>query len=367
MKILHTADLHMDSPFEGLSSGKASARRGEQRMLLARIASLAETEHADAVLLSGDLLDSDVSYYETGEALVRSLGKINAPVFISPGNHDYYSTKSPYARLNFPENVYIFKKNRIECFEFPEKGFRVYGAAFIDNVSASLLDGFEGYREDGMLNIMCIHGDPGVSSSRYNPVSEDQITNSRMHYIGFGHVHKSSGLKKAGDTWYSMPGCPEGRGFDETGRRTVNIIDLDENSCKLQELSVALRNYEQISVDITNADPFLAIQLNLPDDTITDIYRIVLTGERAGNLDINDLYRKLEEYFYEVRILDETHITEDIWEKAGEDTLRGQFLSRLRAKYDAARNDEDRLKIEQAVRWGLAALDNREEVVRHEN
>ena len=357
----------MDSPFEGLPSGKAAARRGEQRMLLARIANVAENEQVDAVLLSGDLLDSEVSYYETGEELVRSLGKINAPVFIAPGNHDYYSAKSPYARLSFPDNTFIFKSNKIDCFEFPEKGFRVFGAAFTDKVCPPLLDGFEGYREEGMLNLMCIHGDPGVSSSRYNPVPEDRIAASGMHYIGFGHVHKSSGLKKAGDTWYSMPGCPEGRGFDETGRRTINIVDLEEDSCGLKEISVALRNYEQISVDVTNADPFLAVQLSLPDDTITDIYRIILTGERTANLDVDQLCEKLSVYFYEVRIQDETRIAEDIWQRAGEDTLRGQFLSRLRSKYDAAGTDEERMKIEQAVRWGLAALDNREEVVHHEN
>ena len=33
LRILHTADLHMDSPFEGLGAAKASVRRGEQRVV----------------------------------------------------------------------------------------------------------------------------------------------------------------------------------------------------------------------------------------------------------------------------------------------------------------------------------------------
>lgn len=41
IKILHAADLHLDSPFEGLPAGKASVRRGEQRELLGRMAELA--------------------------------------------------------------------------------------------------------------------------------------------------------------------------------------------------------------------------------------------------------------------------------------------------------------------------------------
>ena len=67
LRILHSADLHLDSPFEGLSAGKAAIRRGEQRELLSALATLARRERADLVLLAGDLLDSDNTYYETGE------------------------------------------------------------------------------------------------------------------------------------------------------------------------------------------------------------------------------------------------------------------------------------------------------------
>ncbi len=108
LKILHAADLHLDSPFEGLSAGKAAIRRKEQRELLARLADLAVTEQVDLVLLAGDLLDSANTYYETGEELIRALKGIPAPVFIAPGNHDWYSAKSPYARLRLPENVQVF-------------------------------------------------------------------------------------------------------------------------------------------------------------------------------------------------------------------------------------------------------------------
>ena len=89
LRFLHAADLHLDSPFEGLPAGKAAIRRQEQRTLLAALADLAAEEQVDLVLLSGDLLDSANTYYETGDELVRSLQNIDAPVFIAPGNHDY--------------------------------------------------------------------------------------------------------------------------------------------------------------------------------------------------------------------------------------------------------------------------------------
>ena len=85
LKILHAADLHLDSPFEGLGAGKAAQRREEQRRLLYRIAQLAQTERVDLVLLAGDLLDSDSTYAETAGALAEALGGISVPVYTVAG------------------------------------------------------------------------------------------------------------------------------------------------------------------------------------------------------------------------------------------------------------------------------------------
>ncbi len=81
IKILHTADLHLDSAFEGLPSGKAAMRRSEQRGLLRRIAELARTEEVDLVLLAGDLLDGKASavwgthtHVQTSDACVLPKG-----------------------------------------------------------------------------------------------------------------------------------------------------------------------------------------------------------------------------------------------------------------------------------------------------
>ena len=93
IKILHAADLHLDSPFEGLSAGKASIRRAEQRELLGRIADICREERPDLVLLSGDLLDSEHTYFETGEELpltlsmmIDEIGMPNVGVNFDPAN-----------------------------------------------------------------------------------------------------------------------------------------------------------------------------------------------------------------------------------------------------------------------------------------
>lgn len=367
LKILHAADLHLDSPFEGLSAGKAALRRGEQRRLLSAMAELVRERDIDLVLLSGDLLDSDCCYQETGFELLESLRAMAVPVFIAPGNHDFYSPHSPYARLKLPENVYIFRENRLQYVDLPELSARIWGAAYTDRYCAPLLRGFQARKEAGRLEILCLHGEVCTGEGNYCPISPDDLAASGLDYAALGHVHLTGGLRKAGDSYYSWPGCPEGRGFDECGEKYVNIIELEEKDCALSQVSLAFRRYEQLKVDVTGSEPLLAVHTLLPDDTVRDIYRIELTGECEKAPDLAALQAELGELFFHLQLRDRTRPRTGLWDKASEDSLRGLFLSRLRERYDACETQEEKALIEQTVRWGLAALDNGEEVVIHED
>lgn len=130
LKVLHGADFHLDSPFSGLKPDAAARRRGEQRELLARLTDLAREREADLVLLSGDLLDGDLVFRETVQALARALGEIPCPVFLAPGNHDWYGPQSPYAALEWPGNVHLFTGPELGAVRLPELGCTVWGAAF---------------------------------------------------------------------------------------------------------------------------------------------------------------------------------------------------------------------------------------------
>ena len=367
IRIVHAADFHLDSPFEGLSAAKAAVRRSEQRDLLSALVKLADTEEADLMLLSGDLLDGGTSFRETGDVLVSALQDAPCPVFIAPGNHDYYSERSPYARLKLPDQVRVFTKNAIRFYSVPGADARVYGAAFTDRTCVPLLKGFHAERKEGIYNLLCMHGEVGVPGSVYNPISAEDLAASGMDYAALGHVHKASGLQKSGNTWYSWPGCPEGRGFDETGEKTISIVTLESREASLETRSIAKRRYYSVHLDITGKDPLLLIHTSLPDDPSDDIYRITLSGTCERSPDLRRLQQNLDGMFVSLQLLDRTVPPSDLWECAGDDTLRGIFLSKLRARYDAAEDDAAKLRIEQAVRWGLAALDNAEEVAVHDH
>lgn len=83
---------------------------------------------------------------------------------------------------------------------------------------------------------------------------------SGLHYLALGHSHSASGLKRAGKTYYAWPGCPEGRGFDETGDKGVYLGQLEGGRVSLDFVPLARRRYLTPSLDITGQDPAQALE-----------------------------------------------------------------------------------------------------------
>lgn len=359
LTIIHGADFHLDSPFEGLAPERAAARRGEQRQLLNRLADLAADRRADLVLLAGDLLDGERVYYETGEALTHLLGSMGVPVFIAPGNHDFYSARSLYAGTTWPTNVHIFKEAAMTAVPLPRLGCVVYGAAFTaPDREDDPLERFTA-SGDGGLQIGVLHGDVG-GRGRYGPIDPANIAGSGLDYLALGHVHRSDGLQWAGETPWCYPGCPEGRGFDETGEKGVYVVTLDGGKVEAEFVPLCSRRYEVLTVDVTGGDPGEALLAALPEGAERDIYRIILTGEcDREDLDLVRLARLAEDKFYSVTLRDHTRVRRDVWQRAGEDTLTGHFLRLMRDKLEGA-DEEQRHVLERAVRFGLAALEGGE-------
>lgn len=359
-KFIHAADFHLDSAFSSLPPQRAAARRRESRELPQRLADYAVTHGAALLLLSGDLFDGSDIYRETAESLRDALKNAQIPVFIAPGNHDWYGSGSPYATLDWPENVHIFHSGAVEGIPLPE--CTVYGAAFTaPEQTAGLLKNFTA-PNDGKIHLMTLHGEYGVASSVYNPVSQAQVAASGLHYLALGHIHSRAEPFRVGRTVMAWPGCPEGRGFDERGKKgfyegTVN----DTGEVSLRFVPFGRHRYEILNVDITGTDPLTAVKASLPQNTERDLYRVVLTGE-AGEQKISAdaLQKSLSDRFYSLEIRDETRVSEDVWTRVGEDSLRGLFLQKLRKKMDSAQTEEERKIITGAVRFGLAALEHRD-------
>jgi len=357
--ILHAADLHLDSPFAALKGEKAKERRAESRQAVQRLVSYANDHGADLILLAGDLFDGDL-FAQTAPGMAKALGDFRGHVIIAPGNHDYYAPGGVFDTTVWPDNVHIFKDDELEKFTFPELRCCVHGAAFTGKECRKdgILNQVE--REEDMINIGVLHGDVGVAESMYRPITQGEIRQSGLDYLALGHVHKYAGVQQAGKTYWAYPGCPEGRGYDETGEKGFLFGNVDRDMVKLDFVPFAKYRYRLVNVDVTGTEPLDAIEDVMPLEPQNEICRFVLTGETRDLVDVDGLYLRLFERFYSLELRDETTAVRDLWEGIENDSLRGLFLKEMRARFDAAQTDEERHKIEMGTRFGVNAIDNRE-------
>ena len=214
--------------------------------------------------------------------------------------------------------------------------------------------------QDGLIHIGLLHGDVTTSDSRYRPIRAADIAGSGLDYLALGHVHSCSGVLTAGAVPYAYCGCIEGRGFDELGERGFLFGEVGAGTADLRFVPFARRRYCIAQVDVTDGDALTALERTLPHDTEQDIYRLRLTGTPEQPPRPALLEEALSDRFFALQLRDETTVRRDLWDKCGEDTLRGLFLQELRRQYDAAPDDAVRRRIEQAARFGTAAMDDRE-------
>lgn len=361
LKLIHGADFHLDAPFAALPPELSRRRRDEQRLLLKRLAEAVRTEGAELVLLSGDLLDSGETYQETIQALSQTLGSLNVPVFIAPGNHDFWSARSVYGGMDWPDNVHIFSTVAVEAVELPALNCVVHGAAFTTpRADRSPLLGFSAPR-DGRLHLMVLHGEVD-GRGRYGPISTQDIADSGLDYLALGHVHTCSGLRRAGETYWAYPGCPEGRGFDELGEKGVLSVVLDGGDAEARLVPLAGRHYEILSVDLTGADsPEEALLNVLTPERERDCLRVNFTGAWPEPLDLTALEQLAAPRCFTVSLRDRTRPRRDLWERSGEDNLTGLFLRELRRRMAGTQDPEVLEQLTLAAQFGLAALENGEE------
>ena len=359
MRILHAADLHLDSAFAGLAEEKAALLRQESRDILRRMVDWANDHAVDVMLLSGDLFDSDRMYSQTARTLAQALARFRGRIFVSPGNHDFYAPGSGYDAVDWPENVHIFTSRRPQTVLLRSLNASVTGAAFTSAEEWEPFDGASFSGGDAPIRLGVLHGEVTRGESKYRAIPPAEIEKTNLTYLALGHVHRCAGVQRAGNTAYAYPGCLPGRGFDETGDKGFLYGEITPEKVELEFIPFAPRRYQSVTADITDRDPADAVRQALDPDCGQDVCRVLLTGSRRENFSLSALTSELSGLCAALELTDETYPEEDVWARCGEDSLRGLFLQNLRARYDGADEDEKR-QLLQAARFGLAALDNRD-------
>lgn len=317
IKILHSADWHLDSPLQLDASLRAALSKIPEKL-----AALCQKEQCDLVLLSGDLFDGPAAP-ATVQTLKQCLASMQVPVFITPGNHDFVGAGSPWLTEVFPENVHIFTKNTIESVTLPALNCRVYGAGFTSMDCGGILQDFTA-RQDEQYAIGIFHGDPTQVNSPYCPITTAQVQGSNLDYLALGHIHKG-GSFRAGKTLCAWPGCPMGRGYDEEGEKGALIVTIDD-TVTTRFVSLDTPRFYDLEVTV-GEDAAASLAAVLPPVGNRDFYRITFVGT-GDPLDLSALLRA---DFPNLVLRDKTTMPVDIWSNAGEDSFEGLYFGSLKA------------------------------------
>ncbi|SFC31857.1 metallophosphoesterase family protein [Clostridium uliginosum] len=368
IRILHTADLHFDTPFSGMPHNQALRSKEELKEVFNTIIDITLEEKVDILLIAGDIFDNLSVNKSTLYFIKNCFERINkVKVFISPGNHDPFNERSFYNIVDWPENVHVFKGD-MKKVVIEDLNTVVWGAGFNSTyIEESLLKNVK--RIEGYNNIMLLHGEITYlgQNNSYNPITEIEIGESNMDYIALGHRHKYSDIKKIKNTYYSYSGCPQGRGFDELGDKGVVLIDVLDKYCEFKFIKTSLRNYYEKEINIDNCFTYNEIKERILNsieekDIRNNCYKIILIGEISEEFNLKEelIEQALKNDFYFIKIIDKTEVKLDMDELLKGYSIKSIFAKKMYEELEKAETEEDKEIIKLALKKGLQSLSGEE-------
>lgn len=365
VKILHTGDLHLDSPFSGLTLTASERARDALCETFKKMMDYAKENAFDMVLISGDLFDGKYITQKTKKTVVDTLSSLECPVIIAPGNHDPYSAISLYRSGELPENVYVFSSDEMQVFHFDELGVSVCGYAFIyDRLDTSPLLRFTPPATNNAL-ILCAHADTASPISKYAPTSPKNIELCGFSYAALGHIHNAPEIECT-ETLIRYCGFPMGRSFDETGfGGALEVTIDDEGVASAERIIFSDHRFLEETLDVSGAESSYDIVSKIINFINEKGYgeetslRITLCGTVSLDCVVEEV--RISEIPSSLSLLkvknntlplpDPRFLEDDI-------TLRGELYRTLLPKLNSE-NPSVRRQAAEALRLGLFAIEKR--------
>ena len=367
IKILHTGDVHLDSPFAGLAPDFAAARRRELRETFCAMMAYAKTAQVDIVLIAGDLVDRRFATGETVRLIKDELGALDCPVVIAPGNHDPADGRGIWQKELLPDNVFVFTEDKLSRFSFDSIGVDVYGYAFTSGELTSSPVAGEFIRDSGKANILLCHADITSPVSSDAPISKAQIEAFGADYTALGHIHNGEAYSgTAGDKVYAYCGCPEGRDFGECGPKGAIICEIHNDGAdrrvNITRKKFCRRVYEDIRVAVDGAVSEGEIYRSAAEAAAgfdeETILRITFTGSVDPELSIDsEAVKSAVGNFTSVTVRD--HTSPSLAFSENDPTIKGEYC-RLLAPILQSADPAERERAILALKLGLSALSGNE-------
>lgn len=368
MRLIHTADIHLDTCFagSGLPARFGNRRRQSLRDVFAAIVRRAGEWPADALLIAGDLFEHGRVSLDTIAFLRAELASIpHVTVFIAPGNHDPFTLDSPYAASVWPENAIIFSSPAWTAHALVRIPLTVHGFGF-DGFDISF-NPFGQLRipSDGRMHVAVAHGSesgyvpPGKTA--YAPFRAADAAPEGLSYLALGHYHAMKHLEGDYHTVVYYSGAPEGRGFGETGMHYYLEVELDGAEVRVTPVPCARVVYVTQDIDcsdFTTAQQLVHALRNIPRDPgLGCVLRVTLSGacDEALRNEFPAVYDAAAGDFEYLDLVDATVAAEDFDELARENTSLGAFVAALNAEWRDVTDPRRRHLIARARAIGVAA------------
>ena len=366
MRIIHCADLHLDSKLTAhLSGEKRKERKSDLLESFRRMVQYGEKYQAEAILIAGDLFDTNV-VSQTAASTVRQiiLDHPDMCFYYLKGNHDSLGIFHEAGQI--PDNLKLFSDSWQYFLQPSKKGQVVIAGAELTKENQQALFQSLYLNQDG-VNIVMLHGQEaeykGQDQTAVIPLRE--LKNKGIDYLALGHVHSyKKGQLDARGIW-CYPGCLEGRGFDECGEHGFVLLDIDEETglCETEFIPFSCRNLYTLSVDVTGCTCTEEIgtcveqKLDEAGYAARHMMKIVLIGELNLSCEKN-LYllkKRLEKRFYYLKIYDETKLCMDYSRLIAEESLKGEYVRLISGAMEIPEEEKSVL-----IRYGIQALSGEE-------
>jgi DNA repair exonuclease SbcCD nuclease subunit len=239
---VHAADLHLDTPFQGLGrvdDALAGRLRDASLDAFDRLVALTRERGAAFLVLSGDVYDGAERGLRAQLRFREGLARLSAdgiPTFVIHGNHDPLDGWSAIRAGGWPEHVTVFGSGEVGAVPVERDGVRiatVYGISYpTREVRENLALRFR--REDAPgLHVALLHGTVddagGGDHGTYSPCTLEDLRAAGMDYWALGHIHRRAVLHEGGP-WVVYPGNLQGRSLkpSEQGAKGATVVEVED-------------------------------------------------------------------------------------------------------------------------------------------
>lgn len=370
MKIIHCADLHLDSKMSANLSWQKALERNEELIQTFEnmVNNFAVKNQVKIIIIAGDLFDTENSANKISvKRILQSISK-NPQItfFYLRGNHD---SQNVFRKIeNLPENLKFFNQEKWTLYK--SKNICIGGREFQNEINEKVYS--ELNLDPEFFNIIILHGQIIFNTNKQNAplINLQKLADKNINYLALGHIHsfsegelgenlKISRKHKTSKWVYS--GCLEGRGFDECGKKGFVLLEVDEkNNFQQKFIPFAKREFFQIKIDISLLNDFReisnAVEKEIQNLESKDFVKIILCGQidETTELNLEVLKNIFKDRFYFLEIQNQTETKINFQKYANDFSLKGEFVRNVQ-KSDLS--NEEKFEI---ISTGLKLLSGKE-------